>query len=56
MEIDSGEDVSADNLYRELHPVVNVVKQKFAKPRGPQNRGPRRITRPTAPSPTEDDQ
>ena len=41
MEIDDGSDVTPDNLYRELHPIKNVAKKKFSKPRPPQNRAPR---------------
>ena len=33
-------------LYNEVHPPKNVVKQAFAKPKGPARKGPKRITKP----------
>ncbi|XP_051546238.1 twinfilin-1-like [Myxocyprinus asiaticus] len=46
MEIDNGDEVTADFLYDEVHPKQHAHKQAFAKPRGPQGRkGERRITR-----------
>ncbi|XP_029357473.1 twinfilin-2-like isoform X2 [Echeneis naucrates] len=35
MEIDSGDGLTADFLYEEVHPMEHTLKQAFAKPRGP---------------------
>lgn len=46
MEIDNGEELTADFLYEEVHPKQHAHKQAFAKPKGPAGRrGDRRITR-----------
>nr|CAI5845579.1 unnamed protein product [Callosobruchus analis] len=45
LEIDSGEELTQKNLYDELHPITNLHRPKFAKPKGPANRGPKRITK-----------
>uniref|UniRef100_A0A8C1Q9X1 Twinfilin-1 n=1 Tax=Cyprinus carpio TaxID=7962 RepID=A0A8C1Q9X1_CYPCA len=46
MEIDNGDELTADFLYDEVHPKQHAHKQAFAKPRGPTGRkGDRRITR-----------
>uniref|UniRef100_A0A671MP76 Twinfilin-1 n=1 Tax=Sinocyclocheilus anshuiensis TaxID=1608454 RepID=A0A671MP76_9TELE len=46
MEIDNGDELTADFLYDEVHPKQHAHKQAFAKPRGPPGRrGERRITR-----------
>jgi len=46
VEIDSGSELTEEFLINEIHPKTNIHKQKFAKPKGPPNRGARRITRP----------
>ncbi|CAL1594398.1 unnamed protein product [Knipowitschia caucasica] len=47
LEIESGEELTADFLYEEVHPKQHAHKQAFAKPKGPAGkRGIRRITRP----------
>ncbi|KAK7121168.1 hypothetical protein R3I93_022304 [Phoxinus phoxinus] len=47
LEIDNGDELTADFLYDEVHPKQHAHKQAFAKPRGPPGRrGERRITRP----------
>lgn len=47
LEISVGEDIVNDEyLYSEVHPAKNVVKQAFAKPKGPARRGPKRMTKP----------
>ncbi|XP_062402695.1 twinfilin-1-like [Sardina pilchardus] len=47
LEIDNGDEVTADFLYEEVHPKQHAHKQAFAKPKGPAGkRGGRRITRP----------
>ncbi|XP_041965325.1 twinfilin-1-like [Alosa sapidissima] len=52
LEIDNGDELTADFLYEEVHPKQHAHKQAFAKPKGPAGkRGGRRITRP----PGEDD-
>ncbi|XP_056595341.1 twinfilin-1a [Triplophysa dalaica] len=46
LEIDNGDDLTADFLYDEVHPKQHAHKQAFAKPRGPPGRrGDRRITK-----------
>lgn len=45
IEIDDPKEICADFLYDEIHPKKNIVKQQFAKPRGPTGRGPKRVTR-----------
>ncbi|KAG7324099.1 hypothetical protein KOW79_012115 [Hemibagrus wyckioides] len=46
LEIDNGEELTADFLYEEVHPKQHAHKQAFAKPKGPAGRrGDRRITR-----------
>lgn len=46
MEIDNGEELTADFMYEEVHPKQHAHKQAFAKPKGPAGRrGDRRITR-----------
>ncbi|KAM6985524.1 twinfilin-1b [Aplochiton taeniatus] len=47
MEIDNGDELTADYMYEEVHPKQHAHKQAFAKPKGPTGkRGVRRITRP----------
>ncbi|XP_051916700.1 twinfilin-1-like [Hippocampus zosterae] len=49
LEIDSGDELTNEFMYDEVHPKQHAHKQAFAKPRGPQGkRGGRRITRPPA--------
>ncbi|KAG5274272.1 hypothetical protein AALO_G00134250 [Alosa alosa] len=46
MEIDSGEELTEEFLYDEVHPKQHAFKQAFAKPRGPAGkRGHKRIIR-----------
>uniref|UniRef100_W5L5D2 Twinfilin-1 n=1 Tax=Astyanax mexicanus TaxID=7994 RepID=W5L5D2_ASTMX len=46
LEIDNGDDLTADFLYEEVHPKQHAHKQAFAKPKGPAGRrGDRRVTR-----------
>ncbi|XP_078138154.1 twinfilin-1b [Centroberyx gerrardi] len=46
MEVDCGDDLTADFLYEEVHPKQHAHKQAFAKPKGPTGKkGVRRITR-----------
>ncbi|KAJ3612565.1 hypothetical protein NHX12_020836, partial [Muraenolepis orangiensis] len=47
MEIDSGDELSADFMYEEVHPKQHAHQQAFARPQGPPGKkGGRRITRP----------
>uniref|UniRef100_A0AAZ3SJF6 Twinfilin-1 n=1 Tax=Oncorhynchus tshawytscha TaxID=74940 RepID=A0AAZ3SJF6_ONCTS len=47
LEIESGEELTGDFLYEEVHPKQHAHKQAFAKPKGPAGKkGGRRITRP----------
>ncbi|XP_028305606.1 twinfilin-1a [Gouania willdenowi] len=49
LEIDSGNELTSDFLYDEVHPKQHAYKPAFAKPKGPAGkRGGRRITRPPA--------
>ncbi|XP_064604413.1 twinfilin-1-like [Liolophura sinensis] len=50
LEIDKGSELTEEYVYSEVHPKQNIVKQAFAKPKGPGGRGPRRITKPSADS------
>lgn len=55
LEIDNGDELTADFLYEEVHPKQHVHKQAFAKPKGPAGKkGGRRITRPPAEREEED--
>ncbi|KAK9890867.1 hypothetical protein WA026_012211 [Henosepilachna vigintioctopunctata] len=45
VEIDSGAELTESYLYDEIHPTKNLYHPKFAKPKGPPNRGPKRITK-----------
>ncbi|CAH1783027.1 unnamed protein product [Owenia fusiformis] len=46
IEIDDGKELTEDFLQDEVHPKKNVAKQKFARPKGPGGRGPKRMTKP----------
>ncbi|XP_021957247.1 twinfilin [Folsomia candida] len=45
LEIDSGSELTESFLQEELHPTKSLNRPKFAKPKGPQNRGGKRITK-----------
>ncbi|KAL2717218.1 twinfilin isoform X1 [Vespula squamosa] len=45
LEIDDGKELTEGFLQEELHPKVNLHRPKFAKPKGPPNRGAKRITK-----------
>ncbi|KAJ8301802.1 hypothetical protein KUTeg_020789 [Tegillarca granosa] len=45
IEIDDAKELSEENIYDEVHPKKNAVRQAFAKPKGPAGRGPKRMTR-----------
>ncbi|KAL1116846.1 hypothetical protein AAG570_005316 [Ranatra chinensis] len=45
LEIESGEDLSYEYLYEELHPKTTLPRPRFEKPKGPPNRGAKRITK-----------
>ncbi|RZF36094.1 hypothetical protein LSTR_LSTR010505 [Laodelphax striatellus] len=45
LEIDSGSELTEDYLQDELHPKKCLHRPKFDKPKGPPNRGARRITK-----------
>ncbi|XP_040015011.1 twinfilin-2-like [Xiphias gladius] len=48
MEIDSGDGLTEDFLYEEVHPIEHTLKQAFAKPRGPGGkRGNKRLIKGT---------
>ncbi|XP_059490417.1 twinfilin [Neocloeon triangulifer] len=46
LEIDSGDELTEEFLLEELHPKKNLHRPQFEKPKGPPNRGAKRITRP----------
>ncbi|KAE8745495.1 hypothetical protein FOCC_FOCC007875 [Frankliniella occidentalis] len=52
LEIDSGSELTEEFLQDEIHPKKNLHRPKFAKPKGPPNRGAKRLTKPQA-SPVE---
>lgn len=47
LEIDSGSELTEAFLQDELHPKKILHRPAFAKPKGPPNRGAKRLTRPT---------
>ena len=47
LEIDDPKELSEDNVYDEIHPKKNIARAKFAKPKGPSSRGPKRMTKPS---------
>ncbi|NXW09887.1 TWF1 protein, partial [Fregetta grallaria] len=56
IEIDNGDELTADFLYEEVHPKQHAHKQSFAKPRGPAGkRGIRRLIRGPAETETPSD-
>ncbi|KAI5756249.1 twinfilin isoform X2 [Diaphorina citri] len=48
LEIDSGSELTEEFLLEELHPKKTAERPKFDKPKGPPNRGAKRITKPQA--------
>ncbi|XP_044742678.1 twinfilin [Chrysoperla carnea] len=47
LEIESGSELTEDYLQDEIHPKKNLHRPKFAKPKGPPNRGAKRLTKTT---------
>ncbi|XP_057658411.1 twinfilin isoform X2 [Diorhabda carinulata] len=45
LEIDSGDELIEKYLYDELHPTNTLHRPQFARPKGPPNRGPKRMTK-----------
>ncbi|KAG7299563.1 hypothetical protein JYU34_016537 [Plutella xylostella] len=45
LEIDDGKELTEEFLYDEIHPKRNIHRPAFAKPKGPPNRGAKRITK-----------
>ncbi|XP_047527282.1 twinfilin [Vanessa atalanta] len=45
LEIDDGKELTEEYLYDEIHPKRNLHRPAFAKPKGPPNRGAKRITK-----------
>ncbi|CAG4937178.1 unnamed protein product [Colias eurytheme] len=43
--VDEGKELTEEFLYDEIHPKVNLHRPAFAKPKGPPNRGAKRITK-----------
>ena len=41
LEVDSGNEVTRDAIYEELHPQEETTKKTFSKSKGPGGRGPR---------------
>ncbi|KAG4073122.1 hypothetical protein HA402_002511 [Bradysia odoriphaga] len=48
LEIDSGAELTEEFLQDELHPKKILHRPQFAKPKGPPNRGAKRLTKPSA--------
>ena len=47
LELSEGDEINAETLQDDLHPQVDVVKQKFAKPKRPGCRGAKRLIKKT---------
>lgn len=45
IEIDSADELTEEFLIDEIHPKQNIYKPKFSKPKGPLNRGARRLVK-----------
>ncbi|XP_041976649.1 twinfilin [Aricia agestis] len=45
LEIDDGKELTEEYLFDEIHPKRNLHRPAFAKPKGPPNRGAKRITK-----------
>ncbi|KAJ8870590.1 hypothetical protein PR048_029613 [Dryococelus australis] len=45
LEIDSGDELTEEFLQDEIHPKKNLHRPKFSKPKGPPNRGAKRLTK-----------
>lgn len=45
IEIDDGAELTEEFLQDEIHPKKNLHRPKFAKPKGPPNRGAKRLTK-----------
>jgi len=45
IEIDDAQELTEEFLLDQIHPKQNIFKQKFAKPKGPTNRGARRLVK-----------
>jgi twinfilin-like protein len=54
LEIDAGDELTEDFLREELHPSKSLNRPKFAKPKGPANRGAKRLTKPASNGDGED--
>lgn len=48
LEIDLGDELTEEFLQNELHPKKILHRPQFAKPKGPPNRGAKRLTKPQA--------
>lgn len=48
IEVDDPSEITEEFIYEEIHPKKNIATQKFAKPKGPANRGPRRVVKPNS--------
>lgn len=45
LEIGEGSELTEEYLLDEIHPKQNLHRPKFAKPKGPANRGAKRLTK-----------
>ena len=43
MEVDDPSEVTEEFIFNEIHPKKHIVREQFARPKGPQGRGPRRL-------------
>ena len=46
IEIDDPKELTEAFLQEEIHPKRDIVRQQFARPKGPGGRGPKRMTKP----------
>jgi len=53
LEIETGSELTEEFLQDELHPKKNLHRPAFAKPKGPPNRGAKRLTKPQVPTQDE---
>ena len=47
IEVDDLSEITEEFIYDEIHPKKNIATLKFVKPKGPANRGPRRMMKPS---------
>lgn len=53
LEVESGEEITHDYLIDAIHPKKIIYQTKFARPKGPTNRGAKRLTKDMVPDSSE---